>query len=161
MPNFSLLTGSLQCRYFNGTVHHDLFHNKIVFNVSIRTLTSIPSMCHQFYKKPKLCTLAALTRCFGKRIKWKFLHQNVPEKVHQFWQLRQSLCRNQFLWQLRWWGWVRVCSVELQTKVHTKVRNHIEVPTRAFSWLKAATTAFTFKNLLKDTMLNEHWPHGK
>ena len=124
MPNFSLLPGSLQCRYFNGTVHHDLFHNKIVFNVSIRTLTSIPSMCHQFYKKPKLCTLAALTRCFGKRIKWKFLHQNEPEKDHQFWQLRQSLCRNQFLWQLRWWGWERVCSVELQTKAHTKVCNH-------------------------------------
>ena len=39
---------------------------------------------------------------------------------------------------------------ELETKVHTKVRNHGEgpyTPTRAFSWLKAATTAFTFKTL--------------
>ena len=34
----------------------------------------------------------------------------------------------------------RVCRLELEMKVHTKARNH-------FSWLKAATTAFTFKNL--------------
>ena len=37
-------SASLHCRYFNETVHHDLFHNKIVF---IKTLTPIPSMCHQ------------------------------------------------------------------------------------------------------------------
>ena len=37
---------SLHCRYFNETVHHDLFHNKILF---IKTLTSIPSTCHQSF----------------------------------------------------------------------------------------------------------------
>ena len=37
---------------------------------------------------------------------------------------------------------------ELQTKVHTKVRNHGEGPyTRALSWLKIATTDVTFKTL--------------
>ena len=30
-----------------------------------------------------------------------------------------------------------------------KLLNHGEGPTRAFSWLKAATTAFTFKTLLR------------
>ena len=35
--------------------------------------------------------------------------------------------------------------LEIQTKVHPKVLNHGEGP---FSWLKAATTAFTFKTLL-------------
>ena len=41
------------------------------------------------------------------------------------------------------------CSIELQTKDHTKVYNHGEgpYPTRAFSWLRAATTAFTLKTL--------------
>ena len=29
-----------------------------------------------------------------------------------------------------------------------------KAPTRAFSWLKAATTAFTFKTLLRHYMLN-------
>ena len=38
--------------------------------------------------------------------------------------------------------------LELETKVHLKVSNHGEGP-RAFSWLKAATTAFTFKTLLR------------
>ena len=35
------------------------------------------------------------------------------------------------------------CRWELQTKVHTKFRNHgtEKAPTRAFSWLKSATTA--------------------
>ena len=37
--------------------------------------------------------------------------------------------------------------VELETKVHPKVRNHGEGPTRAFFWLKVATTTFTFKTL--------------
>ena len=32
-----------------------------------------------------------------------------------------------------------------------------KAPTRAFSWLKAATTAFTFKTLLRHTMLNGCW----
>ena len=32
---------------------------------------------------------------------------------------------------------------------YPKVRNHSEIPTRAFSWLKAATTAFTFKTLFR------------
>ena len=42
-----------------------------------------------------------------------------------------------------WWR------VELQTKIHTNDRFVIteNLPTRAFSLLKAATTAFTFKNL--------------
>ena len=35
-------------------------------------------------------------------------------------------------------------------KVHLKVRNHEEGPyTKAFSWLKAPTNAFTFKTLLR------------
>ena len=38
-------------------------------------------------------------------------------------------------------------SVELQTKVHTMVRNHGKGPTRTFSWLKEPTSAFTFKTL--------------
>ena len=44
-----------------------------------------------------------------------------------------------------WWR------VELQTKIHTNDRFVImeNLPTRAFSWLKAATTAFTFKTLLR------------
>ena len=36
-----------------------------------------------------------------------------------------------------------------QKPVHLEVRNHREGPSRAFSWLKAATTAFTFKTLLR------------
>ena len=42
-----------------------------------------------------------------------------------------------------------VLLLEIQTKVHPKVRNHGEGPIRAFSWLKAATTASTFKTLLR------------
>ena len=38
--------------------------------------------------------------------------------------------------------------LELQTKVHTKLRKHRgAAPTRAFPWLKAAITAFTMKTL--------------
>ena len=45
---------------------------------------------------------------------------------------------------------VALYGLELETKVHPKVRNHGEgPPTRAFSWLKAATTAFTFKTRLR------------
>ena len=37
--------------------------------------------------------------------------------------------------------------IELETKVHPKFGITEKAPTRAFSWLKAATTAFTFKTL--------------
>ena len=44
--------------------------------------------------------------------------------------------------------WPDISTLELETKVHPKVRNHGEGPYyRAFSWLKAATTVFTFKTL--------------
>ena len=46
-------------------------------------------------------------------------------------------------------GWAAASRLVLQ-KFHPKVRNHGEgPPTMAFSWLKAATTAFTFKTLLR------------
>ena len=53
----------------------------------------------------------------------------------------------------------RAIKLELQTNVHMKVRNHGDVPylTRAFSWLKAATSAFTLKHY-KDTMQNRNFP---
>ena len=38
-------------------------------------------------------------------------------------------------------------ALELETKVHTRFVITEKAPTRAFSWLKAATTAFTFKTL--------------
>ena len=44
---------------------------------------------------------------------------------------------------------VLVLGVELQTKVREDFRIMEKAPTRAFSWLKAATTAFTFKTLLR------------
>ena len=37
----------------------------------------------------------------------------------------------------------------LQTKAIRRFANMEKAPTRAFSWLKAATTAFTFKILLR------------
>ena len=42
-------------------------------------------------------------------------------------------------------------TIELHTKVHTKVRSLVteKDPDRAFSLLKTATTAFTFKTLLR------------
>ena len=44
--------------------------------------------------------------------------------------------------------WVAEWRVELQTKVHTKVFIIMEkAHTRAFSWLKVPTSAFTFKTL--------------
>ena len=47
----------------------------------------------------------------------------------------------------------RGCEVELQTKVYTKICNHgaekASTTTGVFSWLIAATTAFTFKTLLR------------
>ena len=39
--------------------------------------------------------------------------------------------------------------VKLQTKVHTKVRNHREDPIRAFCWLKVLTSTYRFKTLLR------------
>ena len=39
--------------------------------------------------------------------------------------------------------------IELETEVHLKVHNHREGPYWAFSWLKAPTSAFTFKTLLR------------
>ena len=47
--------------------------------------------------------------------------------------------------------------LEIQTKVHPKVLNHGEGP---FSWLKAATTAFTFKTLLRH-YAKQVLSHGK
>ena len=41
-------------------------------------------------------------------------------------------------------------SLELQMKVHEIFTIMEKVPTRTFSWLKTATTAFTFKNLYRD-----------
>ena len=42
-----------------------------------------------------------------------------------------------------------------------KVREYFTITekalVRAFSWLKAVTSAFTFKTLLKDTMLNRRY----
>ena len=50
--------------------------------------------------------------------------------------------------------------VELETKGHTKVRIRGEGPYWALSWLKAPSSAYTFKTLLRH-ILNWHWPHGK
>ena len=46
---------------------------------------------------------------------------------------------------------VAVSGLELQTNLredYAKFYNHGKAPTRAFSWLKAPTSAFTFKTLL-------------
>ena len=51
-------------------------------------------------------------------------------------------------------------TLELQTKVHTATRRFViteKASTRAFSWLKAPTSAFTFKTLWI-TMLNQPLP---
>ena len=45
--------------------------------------------------------------------------------------------------------WALGLVLELETKVHTMVSNHREGPDRAFSRLKAPTSAFTFKTLLR------------
>ena len=42
-----------------------------------------------------------------------------------------------------------VCRLELQTKVPEDFTITEKVPTRAFSWLKVPTSAFTFKTLLR------------
>ena len=42
-----------------------------------------------------------------------------------------------------------MCAVELQTKVREDFTITEKAPTRAFSWLKAPTSAFTFKTLLR------------
>ena len=53
--------------------------------------------------------------------------------------------------------------IELQTKV-PKVRKHFTIiekaPTRAFSWLKVPTIAFTFKTLLRH-FAKQALTHGK
>ena len=57
----------------------------------------------------------------------------------------------QFRWNMICWATVLVLPspqptttlLELQTKVHTKVRNHGEGP-YSFSWLKVTMSAFTF-----------------
>ena len=41
------------------------------------------------------------------------------------------------------------CGVELQTINRRSCTITEKAPTRAFTWLKAATTAFTFKTLLR------------
>ena len=41
------------------------------------------------------------------------------------------------------------CPLEIQTKANRRFVITEKDPTRAFSWLKAATTAFTFKTLLR------------
>ena len=41
-------------------------------------------------------------------------------------------------------------ALELETKVHAKGIIMEKAPTRAFSWLKAPTSAFTFKNTIKE-----------
>ena len=42
-----------------------------------------------------------------------------------------------------------VWSLEIQTKAIRRFVITEKAPTRAFSWLKAATTAFTFKTILR------------
>ena len=49
-----------------------------------------------------------------------------------------------------------VSQLELQTKFHPKVRNHGEGPYKGFSWLKAATTAFTFKTHLSPNFMSTY-----
>ena len=53
--------------------------------------------------------------------------------------------------------------LELETKVHPKVRNHEKGhSTRAFFWLKASTNAFTFKTILRHFVKRTLTPrHGK
>ena len=43
----------------------------------------------------------------------------------------------------------RLSPLELETKVHTKLVITEKTPTRAFSWLKVPTCAFTFRTLLR------------
>ena len=42
-----------------------------------------------------------------------------------------------------------LCTIVLQKRSIRRFVTTEKAPTRAFSWLKAATTAFTFKTLLK------------
>ena len=46
-------------------------------------------------------------------------------------------------------GMTNVGTLVLQTKAIRRFVSTEKAPTRAFSWLKAATTAFTFKTLLR------------
>ena len=45
--------------------------------------------------------------------------------------------------------WTMGWTLEIQTKSIRRLVITEKAPTRAFSWLKAATTAFTFKTLLR------------
>ena len=44
---------------------------------------------------------------------------------------------------------IKLCSLEIQTKDIRRFVITEKAPTRAFSWLKAVTTTFTFKTLLR------------
>ena len=63
-------------------------------------------------------------------------------------------------WCRGWDSWATIDTSASKSSIRKFVITE-KAPTRAFSWLKAATTAFTFKTLLRDTMLNGRWPHGK
>ena len=56
---------------------------------------------------------------------------------------RDSACQPSLIWCGWWWR----AGVELETKVREVFTITEKAPSRAFSWLKVATTMFTFKNL--------------
>ena len=64
------------------------------------------------------------------------------------WAFSHFLCRNdchQLQAGLGWWGSAGPpCAVELQTNLRKDFTITEKAPTRAFSWLKALTSAFTF-----------------
>ena len=66
--------------------------------------------------------------------------------VRLMWLLWSAVCLGDptFVWIADF-----VLSVEIQTKAIRRFVITEKAPTRAFSWLKAATTAFTFKTLLR------------
>ena len=50
------------------------------------------------------------------------------------------------------WGWRGILRRMRSSAAKSSIRRFViteKAPTRAFSWLKAATTAFTFKTLLR------------
>ena len=68
-----------------------------------------------------------------------------------FWQLIHIVVNVRCMWW-KWWGiWCLVLSAGISASKSSIQRFVImeKAPTRAFSWLKAATTAFTFKTLLR------------
>ena len=56
---------------------------------------------------------------------------------------------NSYCWMYSTWNIPQTYKVVLQTKAIRRFVIMEKAPTRAFSWLKAATTAFTFKTLLR------------